>query len=164
MQLRRPTLTDKAEILAMLAEFRQQQSAMDGFVGDVDFVYEKWLSQNAQTEQGENLPTGFVPAVQYVSFNERGKAIGFLHLRLQLNAFLLEKGGHIGYSIRPTARGNGFAKQQLKLGLAEAAKQGISRVLITCHQENCASRQTILANGGKLDDVRNGIERYWIEN
>ena len=36
------------------------------------------------------------------------------------------------------------------------------RVLVICHVGNPASRAVILANGGVLEDVRKGIERYWI--
>ncbi|MDO4432835.1 MAG: GNAT family N-acetyltransferase, partial [Aerococcaceae bacterium] len=92
-----------------------------------------------------------------------GRALGFLHLRLRLNDFLLEKGGHIGYSIRPSERGKGYAKEQLRLGLLECPQKNIQRVLITCSETNPASRATILANGGVLEDVRQGTERYWVE-
>ena len=109
------------------------------------------------------MPEGFVPYIQYVSFDERGQAVGFLNLRLRLNDFLLNKGGHIGYSIRPSQRGKGFAKKQLHQGLQEAISKNISRILVTCSQENEASRRTILASGGVLEDIREGTERYWIE-
>ncbi|WP_392656240.1 GNAT family N-acetyltransferase [Streptococcus mutans] len=68
-----------------------------------------------------------------------------------------------GYSIRPSARGKGYAKEQLRLGLLEAKAKNIKKVLITCHNDNAASRAVILANGGVLEDIRNQIERYWID-
>ncbi|WP_153046261.1 GNAT family N-acetyltransferase, partial [Streptococcus suis] len=92
-------------------------------------------------EMGLDLPNGYVPAIQYVSFDQTGKALGFLHLRLRLNDFLLQKGGHIGYSIRPTERGKGYAKEQLRLGLQEAASKNITKVLVTCSTDNQASRR-----------------------
>lgn len=72
-------------------------------------------------------------------------------------------GGHIGYGIRPSERGKGYGKQQLALALLEAKKLALSPVLITCDMDNAASRAVILANGGVLEDVRAGKERYWIE-
>lgn len=163
MQLRRPTLSDKNTVMEMMREFEIAQSAHDGAFWDkAHFDYEHWIEQNRQNERGVNLSAGFVPAIQFVSFNAQGRALGFLNLRLRLNEVLLNKGGHIGYSIRPAERGNGFAKEQLRLGILEAEKQHIERILLTCSTDNPPSRQVILANGGILEDIRNGIERYWV--
>lgn len=98
-----------------------------------------------------------------MSFDADGQALGFLNLRLRLNDALLLKGGHIGYSIRPSRQGQGYAKEQLKQALLLARKKNLSKVLVTCSQENPASRAVILANGGVLEDTSNQIERYWIE-
>lgn len=88
--------------------------------------------------------------------------IGFLHLRHRLNDFLLAQGGHIGYSIRPSYRRRGHASAALGLGLREAAALGIDTALVTCDNDNAASRRTIEVNGGVLEDERNGMLRFWI--
>ena len=164
MKLRRPTLADKEAILNMMTEFEETQSAHDGGFWDADdFVYEAWLESNRDMEMGLGIPEGWVPAVQLVAFARDGQAVGFLNLRLRLSAYLLEEGGHIGYSIRPSERGKGYAKEALCQGLQVAKEKNIKRALVTCSTENPASRAVILANGGELEDVRNGTERYWIE-
>lgn len=164
MELRRPTLADKETILKMMAEFEQTQSDHDGgFWNADDFVYEAWLESNRDMEMGLGIPEGWVPAVQLVAFARDGQAVGFLNLRLRLSAYLLEEGGHIGYSIRPSERGKGYAKEALRQGLQVAKEKNIKRALVTCSTENPASRAVILANGGQFEDVRNGTERYWIE-
>ena len=104
-----------------------------------------------------------MPDIQLVAFSRDGQAVGFLNLRLRLSDYLLEVGGHIGYSIRPSERGKGYAKESLRQGLQVAKGKNIKRALVTCSTENPASRAVILANGGKLEDVRNGTERYWID-
>ena len=112
---------------------------------------------------GINLPENRVPSIQFVSLMMYGRALGFLNLRLRLNEGLLNYAGHIGYSIRPSERVKGYAKETLRQGLQVAKEKNIKRTLVTCSVNNPASRAVILANGGLLEDVRNGVERYWIE-
>ena len=163
MELRRPELEDKEKILEMLADFEAAGSRQDGFFGGANFAYEDWLETIQLAEAGLGLSQGFVPYIQLISFAADGQAVGFLNLRLRLNDYLLQEGGHIGYSIRPFARGKGLAKEQLRQGLQVAKSKNIKRVLVTCDCDNSASRAVILANGGALEDIRGGKERYWID-
>ena len=92
MILRRPSQADKEAILDMMGEFEREKSVHDGGFWNTDnFIYEEWLEENLQSEAGLNIPENWVPAIQLVSFNESGHALGFLHLRLRLNGRLLEK-------------------------------------------------------------------------
>ena len=164
MELRRSRLADKETVLEMMAEFEKFQSPHDGGFWDTEnFVYEEWLESNQNQEMGINLPEGWVPTIQLVVFSEKGQAVGFRNLRLRLSNFLLEEGGHIGYSIRPSERGKDYAKETLRQGLKVAKQKNIKKALVTCSVNNPASRAVILANGGRIEDVRDGVERYWIE-
>ena len=166
MKLRRPTLEDKDAILEMIAEFDAAKSYMYGGVGSTwkrAKNYEDWLKIVEQQEDAENLPEGWVPAIQFISVDEENRPLGFLALRLLLNEKLFIEGGHIGYSIRPSQRRKGLAKLQLELGLAEARKQGLERVLITCDEDNEASRRTILSAGGIYESTIDRSQRYWID-
>lgn len=163
MELRRPNLEDKKAVLELIEEFEQSNSAHDGgFWDSKNFNYEDWIAGNCDAEMGIGIPATWVPAIQLVGF-DRGKAIGFLNVRLRLNEHLLNHGGHIGYSVRPSMQKKGFATAMLKEGLLVAASKNINRVLVTCSVDNPASRAVILKNGGELEDVREGTERYWIE-
>ncbi|HET8878312.1 MAG TPA: GNAT family N-acetyltransferase [Arthrobacter sp.] len=89
--------------------------------------------------------------------------LGSLGIRHELNDFLLNEGGHIGYSVRPSARRHGHAAQALADALPLARELGIERVLLTCGEDNAGSRATIEKNGGVYEDSRNGKRRYWID-
>lgn len=91
-----------------------------------------------------------------------GAVVGFLALRVELNAWLLEQGGHVGYSVVPSHRRRGHAVRALGLAVRRAGELGLPRVLVTCDDDNIASARTIETGGGVLEDVRSGKRRYWI--
>lgn len=87
--------------------------------------------------------------------------LGRARLNLRLNAELTEFGGHLGYDIRPTARGRGHATALLRAALRLARAAGIADALLTCAPDNHASRRVIERNGGVLRDVSSaGRLRY----
>jgi predicted acetyltransferase len=90
------------------------------------------------------------------------EVVGRISLRHALTPWLLEVGGHIGYAVRPSARRRGHATAALALMLDVAASHGIDPALVTCDDDNVASRKVIEANGGVLEDVRNTKMRYWV--
>lgn len=90
------------------------------------------------------------------------EVVGHLALRHELDAWLHEVGGHIGYSVRPSRRREGHAARALGLALGVARDLGLDRVLVTCDEDNTGSQLTIERNGGVLEDVRKGKRRYWI--
>ncbi|MEJ7707835.1 MAG: GNAT family N-acetyltransferase [Nocardioidaceae bacterium] len=88
--------------------------------------------------------------------------LGRLSIRHTLNQWLLDFGGHIGYAVRPSARGRGHATAMLGAALPCAHGLGIDPVLVTCDETNAASRRVIEVNGGVLEDQRGEKLRYWI--
>lgn len=110
---------------------------------------------------------GFVPATLYFLIDENRKIYGALQIRHELNDFLLDHGGHIGYGIRPSERRKGLATKMLALSLEKARALGIGRVLITCDKNNLASAKTIMNNGGILENEvvhqDRTTQRYWIQ-
>ncbi|MFJ9391724.1 GNAT family N-acetyltransferase [Nocardioides sp. NPDC101246] len=101
---------------------------------------------------------------------EGSEVVGFIQLRHTLNDFLENVGGHIGYSVRSSARRRGHAARALGLVLDEARGHGLDRVMLTCDDDNEASARTIESQGGELQDVIDAAaygygptRRYWIK-
>jgi predicted acetyltransferase len=124
-----------------------------------------WLGRLREQGASEEVTPDRVPAT-FWWIVEDGTYLGAITLRHVLNEKLLEAGGHIGYGVRPSARGRGVATWALGAALDRARERGIDRVLITCDDDNLASARTIERNGGVLEDVRDTwlgrARRYWI--
>ncbi|MCY3573668.1 MAG: GNAT family N-acetyltransferase [Chloroflexi bacterium] len=116
----------------------------------------------------ESAPlAGMVPATLYWLILPGGIYAGELDLRHVLNEDLRRFGGHIGYSIRPSLRRRGYGRLICRLGIQAARARGIGDILITCDEDNIASRKIIEANGGELLDIINAgqralTRRYWL--
>lgn len=115
----------------------------------------------AQADPATERPPGIVPC-SYFWIVEGDEFVGYLAIRHDLNDFLLEEGGHIGYSVRPSRRREGHATRAVKLALEESRALGLDRVLITCDHDNEWSRLTIERSGGVLEDRRGVKLRYWV--
>jgi predicted acetyltransferase len=133
---------------------------------EVGQSFEEFVINKIEQAKGIDLPEGWVPSTElWLVDNE--EFIGRTNIRHVLTDHLLEIGGHIGYWIRPSKRKMGYGKIILKLGLIEARKLRITKVLVTCDVTNIGSKRVIEANGGVLENiVPNGEDnppkmRYW---
>ncbi|MFJ5213759.1 GNAT family N-acetyltransferase [Streptomyces sp. NPDC088354] len=139
--------------------------APDGDLGSPE-VFSEWVARLRQ-QSDTSVPVGEerVHATHWWIV-EDDRYLGAIDVRHYLNAFLLDVGGHIGYSIRPSARRRGLATWALGAVLPEARALGLDRVLVTCDDDNIGSARSIEHNGGVLEDVRAtgaGLKRrYWI--
>jgi predicted acetyltransferase len=167
----------RREFLASMAYVKADQahglkkiagtSWLEKFKNPLDWIKQCNLFESYDTIPNKKYTTG----TQYMSVSENSnKLIGMLAIRHELKGEeIINFGGHIGYSIRPSERRKGYAKEQLRLGLIKAKEHGLDRVLICCAETNEASKRTILANGGKferkiyVEESKLWVDRYWVE-
>jgi len=135
---------------------------------DVDSTdgFAAWVSRLLR-EADQSIPAGDGRVhATYWWIAEDDSYLGAITLRHALNDFLLRAGGHVGYGVRPSARGRGLAAWALRSVLPHARALGLDRVLVTCEDSNLASARTIEKAGGVLEDVREtelgSTRRYWI--
>lgn len=171
IHLREPDEGDREQVMAYREEFLAIGSRMDGTSAlDKYADFDAWLAQLRKLKDPATTPAGLVPATEYLALDEHEHLVGMTNLRHRLNDYLLTYGGHIGYSVRPSERQNGYATQMLRLTLEKAKERGIEKVRICCDHYNVASAKTIRANGGVLEDEQfdssDGTltQRYWIQN
>ena len=131
--------------------------------------YAALLQIQQANAQGEGLMPGRVPQTVYFLVRDGRYLIGSSRLRHTLTPLLEQEGGHIGYDVRPSQRGKGYATRLLALTMEEARGLGLTGVLVTCDDDNYASARVIEKNGGGLinkvvpEDGDKLIRRYWID-
>lgn len=160
-------ISDETEALAahhsLAADsFEFLQDRIDGEAWD-DYV-----ARVAAIERGEQLAPGRVPAAFRVAEID-GRIAGRVSVRFELTDYLAELGGHIGYAVVPRFRRRGVACALLRRGLDTLARLGVEYALVTCDDDNVASRGVIEKLGGRPDRerphvVRDGESklRFWV--
>lgn len=171
----RPSLDRKDEIIDYLDEFIKYNSDING-AGFLDKIYEGYSFEQAlenclkmeDEEYAESI--GKCPGKTYLLIRESdNKIVGTLNLRWNLTEAMQNFGGNIGYGIRPTERRKGYNKINLYLGLIEACKVGLDRVMLDCDVNNIGSDRTMQALGGVLErteiDPSDGVltNVYWFD-
>ena len=171
LTLRKALPSDLEAVREYRAEFLESGDTMDGCSNLRRFEnMSDWYDWICKAEHKDTCPAGWMPDTQYICVRNRdGRIVGMLDIRHELNEAALKLFGGIGYSVRASERGKGYATEQLALAKEICKSLGLEKLLVTCHKENTASARTILKNGGILEnevvDERNGevLQRYWIK-
>lgn len=155
MKLVFPNPAYREKAIEYIEEFYQYGSEINGSGGLDRFLrestYEAWLEKVVRDMDIANVPDGKVPALTYFYLREGDdRIVGMVNIRLALNGFLRNEGGHIGYSVRPTERRKHYGTELLKAALKVCDLIGIPEVLVSCDKINAASAGVIRNCGGRL--------------
>jgi predicted acetyltransferase/N-acetylglutamate synthase-like GNAT family acetyltransferase len=125
-----------------------------------DSSFEKYIEILPLLSNRKNLPDGHVPCTFLIAFNEANEVVGRVSIRHELNEFLSNIGGHIGYGVTPSHRKKGYATKILFETLKYVRKSlpYLHEVLLTCDDDNIGSIKTIEKNGGRFVDYYTSSE------
>mgnify|MGYP002621058124 CR=1 FL=1 len=151
----RPSIEYRYDAVEYIREHLRVGSSIHGSGGLHRYVtlederYEEWLEyiyDSIYYPVDDRVPT-----LTYFLVRESDHyIIGMINIRLRLNNRLARCGGHIGYGIRPSERGNGYNHINLYLGLEICDWYGLDSVVLDCNVSNPASERTMVALGGNL--------------
>ncbi|WP_291313929.1 GNAT family N-acetyltransferase [Corynebacterium sp. UBA2622] len=168
-ELVRPTVGLRESFLGALDEWGWKYQDGTG-IRDAELLrcesgFARWVDA-LLAEETQPWTPGYV-ACSYYWIVEEGEFAGAIALRHELTEHLLTSGGHVGYSVRPSRRRRGLATFALREIIPIARERGMGPLLLTCAEDNVASRKVIRANGGIYEDTRFGPDgrrmmRFWV--
>jgi len=164
MKLRPLLLADEAQALQGHSELAiENWEYLLGYKKDMP--WSEYLQLLDHESIGTNLKEGRVPATFLIA-EHSGNLVGRTSIRYELNDYLFNVGGHIGYGVRPSYRRQGFATEILRQSLVLIHGLGVTKVLVTCDEDNLGSIKVIESKGGilenKVEFEGTLVRRYWI--
>lgn len=155
--LERPSFERKDEIIEYINEFVEYNSEING-TGGLDKIIEGYTFEQALARclsmEDENYAKKInrCQSKTFLLIREKdNRIVGTINVRWNLTEAMKQFGGNIGYGIRPTERRKGYNKINLYLGMQEAQKLGLDRVMLDCDVNNLGSDRTLKALGGVLE-------------
>ena len=146
-------------------EFSLNNESIHGAANLEELSVRDWVQFTENTKHKETVTPGFVTAHTFFAL-DNDKIVGIINARHELNDYLLNLGGHIGYSVRKSERRKGYAKIMLNYTSEFLFSLGLEKILITCDKNNIASKRTIESCGGILEneviEENRTTLRYWI--
>jgi len=168
IKLIKPSVEYADEIM----KFRQELLDAESEFAGCGFLFncktgEEWI-EKVERNETSSCNDVIITSSSYIAVRLRdNKIVGIIQLRHHIDHPVLGAwAGHIGYTVRPSERRKGYAKEMLRQNLQHCRDRGLAKVLVGCDSDNIASEKTIVANGGVFEKeiFADGKmkKRFWI--
>jgi len=148
MQYRLPALSDEAALTEYVREHHAcGETSVSASLGLPLMPYTAWVRKIGQNAAAGTPEWG--KSLLYICLDS-GRIVGLLSIRYELPEVLSAKYGDIGYGVRPSERGKGYATQMLRHALSVCRDLGKTSVVLGCYKTNTASASVIQKCGGVL--------------
>jgi predicted acetyltransferase len=168
LRLVRPDAAYRESVLEGLRELQAERRFASLDLTAIAADFPAYVAAQRARASAANFPPDQIPETLFWLMDGE-TFIGRLSIRTTHDEALIRTAGNIGYMIRPTKRRLGYGTAILPLALPAAQALGLTRVLVTCDEENIASRKIIERNGGVLEGATPsrtspGLTlRFWID-
>lgn len=166
--VRELTLKDESAFYRAVEDWEGEDLSWITFEWRQGMNFGDHLERLHKNRLGVELGPGKVASTMLYGFF-KDQIIGRVSIRHELNQYLLERGGHIGYSIAPKHRGLKLSSEMVRKSLDYIRRElALQRILITCSDQNAPSIRIIESLGAKLensfqdDEAHELVRRYWL--
>lgn len=150
-RLSQPTVRVRASYLAAVEEYRAEGGYLDfdGLDINTSAAFARYVDQLRRDPVGQPR----LPAMTLLWWVDGRDYLGRISLWHELSGGI-EDSGHVGYDIRPSARGRGHATAMFGAALPALRRLGINPALVSTDTGNLTSRRVIEINDGQLIEQR----------
>lgn len=159
LTLRPINLEDADEEYACLQDLPSENGFENHACGlDFETFQHRFVPGCQNSSKGIGLRPAYVPQTWYFLWDDE-KAVAVFKIRHYLNDALREGSGHIGYGVRRSERGHGYATRGLQLALEEARRiVPEDEIRMSVHKTNPSSLRVMLKCGAR---IRREDEEHW---
>ena len=165
--LRTLTEQDEKAFMEGMQHWDKENIRWYSFAWQDGMTYPEMLEILRKENAGIDLRPNRVPHTMLYGFLNN-EIIGRVSIRHELNDYLKQRGGHIGYAVAKPYRKKGYATEMVRQGLEYCKSLGLESIMITCSDDNEASWKIVEKFGGLMqdrvwdDEDNEVIRRYWI--
>lgn len=154
--LSKPIDIYKESYISALEEFQSEGLNLKYDKSELNKNFYNFIKELNELELNPKIELGKVKESTYWLIDKQ-EFIGRISIRHSLSEYLEKYDGNIGFEICPSKRKMGYGSILLSLGIEQAKKLELNKILIMCKDSNTASIKIIEKNNGIL------IEKYFVK-